>query len=115
MFECESDGDFYDSACWRWIVVAVNDERAVVSTLAGGVSGTNGVYADGSGTNASFAGPVGVAVDASGNVYVADQNSNRIRKVTADGGTRIGPVTLCACSADIDVAAPARSGWMLMH
>jgi hypothetical protein len=63
----------------------------VVSTLAGGVSGTNSAYADASGTNAGFNKPVGVAIDASGNVFVGDVNNNCIRKVTAGGGTRIGP------------------------
>ena len=70
-------------------------ERAGVSTLAGEVSG----FANGVGTNAGFRQPSGVAVDASGNVFVADQANNRIRRVTTDGGTWIGLVTLHACFA----------------
>ncbi|VDA98971.1 hypothetical protein S1OALGB6SA_33, partial [Olavius algarvensis spirochete endosymbiont] len=51
----------------------------VVSTLAG--TGTRG-HADGTATAAKFYGPLGVAVDSSGNVYVADVNNHRIRKIT---------------------------------
>ncbi len=68
-------------------------EPAVVTTLAFGVNGTYAAYADGFGSYASFRFPEGVAVDANGNIFVADTNNNRIRKVTADGGTQIGPVT----------------------
>jgi hypothetical protein len=89
------------------VMVVLTVERAVVSTLAGGVSGTNGAFSDGNGTNAGFSGPWGVAVDASGNVFVADRLNQRIRKVTAGGGTRIGPVTLRACCGHIDVEALA--------
>lgn len=55
----------------------------VVTTLAGspGTSGT----ADGMGSAARFAWPHGVAVDGSGNVYVADTGNNTIRKVTPSG------------------------------
>ncbi len=63
-------------------------ERAVISTLAGGVSGTNGAYIDATGTNAGFNNPWGLTVDASGNVFVADASNQRIRKVTMGGGTR---------------------------
>jgi DNA-binding beta-propeller fold protein YncE len=55
----------------------------VVSTLAGtaGVTGT----ADATGSSARFNLPVGLAVDAAGNVLVADQSGNTIRKVTSAG------------------------------
>lgn len=56
--------------------------NGVVTTLAG--SGRPG-SADGTGPEASFSGPRGVAVDGAGNVYVADTNNNRIRRIAAGG------------------------------
>ena len=50
----------------------------VVSTIAGSSQG----YTDGQGTVAKFNNPSGIAVDSSGNLYVADSDNHRIRKVS---------------------------------
>lgn len=68
-----------------------------VSTLAG--SGTQG-GANGTGPTASFYSPCGVAVDGSGNVYVADEYNHRIRKITATGLVSTLAGTGSAGSAD---------------
>jgi trimeric autotransporter adhesin len=56
----------------------------VISTVAG-----NGLYEysgdGGLATSAALGYPTGVAVDASGNLFIADTFNNRIRRVTADG------------------------------
>jgi streptogramin lyase len=55
----------------------------VVTTLAGTVGNSGAVNANG--TSASFYFPFGVAVDGSGNVYVADQGNHLIRKISPSG------------------------------
>ena len=53
----------------------------VVGTLAGSTAG----YTDDTGAAAQFNSPRGVAVDGSGNLFIADGTNHRIRKVTQAG------------------------------
>ena len=60
------------------------DSAGVISTVAG--SGTAGFSGDGgAATAAQLNEPYGVAVDSSGNLYIAEWNNNRIRKVNSAG------------------------------
>ena len=57
----------------------------LITTVAG--SGSAGYAGDGAAaTTAQLNYPHGVAVDAAGNLYIADQDNHRIRKVTASTG-----------------------------
>jgi len=59
-------------------------KSGVISTIAG--NGTGGFSGDGAAaTVAEISNPAGVALDASGNVYIADEYNNRIRKVNTAG------------------------------
>lgn len=52
----------------------------IITTVAG--NGTGGYAGDnGAATNAELYKPSGVAVDANGNLYIADYENNRIREV----------------------------------
>lgn len=63
----------------------VDTSSFVTTTLAGGgTAGTSG-FIDGQGTAARFNSPQGVAVDSSGNVFVADSSNHAIRKITSAG------------------------------
>ncbi|MBK8125111.1 MAG: hypothetical protein IPK56_00080 [Elusimicrobia bacterium] len=60
------------------------DADGVITTVAGN---GNGAYAgdNGPATQANLNHPMGVAVDAEGNLYIADTDNHRVRKVDVEG------------------------------
>ena len=94
----------------------VDAAAAVITTVAGG--GTSGFSGDGGpAIGASLSSPSGVAVDPSGNLFIADRNNNRVRRVdaatsvitTAAGGFigDGGPATSASLNSPSGVAADA--------
>jgi hypothetical protein len=60
------------------------DTNGIITTVAG--TGTSGFSGDGGpATNAMLAFPVGTALDALGNLYIADYSNRRVRRVDTNG------------------------------
>jgi sugar lactone lactonase YvrE len=79
----DSAGNFYlsDSGTHRVRKMATD---GTVTTIAGtGVAGYSGD--NGPATSAKLNTPLGITLDSSGNLYIADGNNNRIRKVDTSG------------------------------
>jgi sugar lactone lactonase YvrE len=76
----DAAGNLYVADSWENVIRKISP-AGVVSTLAGGSLFSQ----DGFGPRAGFHGATGIAVDATGNVYVADRFAQAIRKITPKG------------------------------
>jgi sugar lactone lactonase YvrE len=79
----DSAGNLYIADAGNNVIRKIN-ASGIITTVAGnnaeGYSGDNGAA-----TNATLYTPTGVAVDSTGNLYIADSNNQRIRRVNASG------------------------------
>jgi sugar lactone lactonase YvrE len=69
---------------YHWQFNGVDLPNGIITTIAG--NGSYGFAGDGgAATNAELRGPNAAALDAADNIFIADWNNNRIRKVTTNG------------------------------
>ncbi|MBH0186023.1 MAG: hypothetical protein HP477_11600 [Nitrospira sp.] len=105
-----------DTAGNLWIAERDNyrirkvDAAGVITTVAG--TGVQGFSGDGGpATAAQLVSPNGVAVDTAGNLWIADYDSHRIRKVDAAGViTTVAGTGVLGFSGD---GGPATAAWLL--
>jgi uncharacterized protein (TIGR03437 family) len=83
--------------------------NGTITTVAG--SGTPGFAGDGgAATSAQINGPFGVAVDAAGNLYIADTGNEVVRKVSPDG--TMSTVAGTGTRGDLGDGGAARNAWL---
>jgi sugar lactone lactonase YvrE len=75
----DTNGDIYISDTINCVIRKIT-ASGVVSSLAGNTNGIAG-SANGTGAAASFYAPIGICFDASRNIYIADSNYGKIRKI----------------------------------
>jgi hypothetical protein len=81
----DSTGNIYFADYGNSRIRKVTVSTGIITTVAG--NGTAGYSGDGgAATSAKINYPEGVTVDSSGNIYIADYNNNRVRKVTVSTG-----------------------------
>jgi sugar lactone lactonase YvrE len=85
----DSSGNLFIADAYHQLVRTVSAATGVITVVAGGgaSAGTDGFGDGGAATSAQLHNPSGVALDSSGNLYIADTGSNLIRRV--DVTTRI--------------------------
>jgi sugar lactone lactonase YvrE len=81
----DASGNLYIADTFNYRIRKVDAASGIITTVAGN---GNATFAGdgGAATSASLYGPTGVALDASGNLYIADRSNQRIRKVDAASG-----------------------------
>ena len=81
----DSSGNVYIADSYNRRVRKITAATGIISTIAG--DGVQGYSGDGqAATNAAVGIPAGIALDAAGNIYIADIYNYVVRKITASTG-----------------------------
>ncbi len=105
----DASGNLYIADTSNQRIRRVDAATAVITTVAG--SGVYGFTGDGGvATGASFRSPGGVALDGAGNLYIADTNNHRVRRVDATTAvvTTVAGTGVVGFTGDGGAAASAR-------
>ena len=103
----DSAGDLFVTDTGNDVIREVNGATGVITTVAG--NGTAGYGGNGGqATAAELKGPIGVALDSSGNIYIADTGNNAIREVTGGVIKTIAGTTTAGYSGNGGQATAAR-------
>ena len=95
----DAAGNLYITDLSAGRIRKVDVSTKIITTVAGGARPAQGVGDGGPATSASLGSPTGrVALDASGNIYIADRYQYRVRKVDA----RTGIITTVAGGSRLD-------------
>jgi sugar lactone lactonase YvrE len=83
----DSQGNLFFSDCWNHRIRRISPAGLVETVAGGGPTGVEAkaTWRDGKGTHARFFAPCGLAIDSHDNLYVADAENHRIRKITPHG------------------------------
>ena len=101
----DSAGNIYIADSGNNLIRKVST-NGIISAIAGNVNNIDGGYSGDGGpaTGAEVRNPAGLALDTSGNLYIADSGNNRIRKIATNGiiTTVAGGGSGCAQSTNLE-------------
>ena len=108
----DGSGNVYIADTTNNRIRKVTASTGIISTIAGGGTGNTACTFSGAATSVTLNAPRGVAVDSSGNVYIADTGNNCIRKITGTtvaqyaGGGATTACTLSGTPTSVSLNAP---------
>ena len=102
----DASGNLFVADSYNNVIRKVTPSGNIITVAGNGCSGYSGD--GGPATNASLAAPAGIAVDASGDLFIADANNQRIREVTPNGLiTTVAGNGAASCAGDGGAATNA--------
>jgi sugar lactone lactonase YvrE len=102
----DAAGNLYIGDTKNQRVRMVSAATGNISTVAG--SGAKGFTGDGAALSTALASPSGLAVDASGNVYFADADNDRMREISGGNVTTLAGLGVQGYSGDTGAATGAQ-------